>query len=106
MSDFVITKGTYAVSNIGVILNSDGSRIDVKYNFEREVNPDAEPTFFVNDSTVAKYQLNYKIDNCERPMLVNEQENGTFIALETDLLLTDEIEKLKKYKLNELLNLK
>jgi hypothetical protein len=39
-SDFVITKGNYKMTDGQVTLNSDGSRIDVKYNWEREVNPD------------------------------------------------------------------
>lgn len=105
-SDFVVTKGTYKIADEQVTLNSDGSRIDVKYNWEREVNPEAEPAYFVNDSTIAKYQLNYRIDNCERTMLVNEQANGTFIAIETELSLADELEQLRKYKLTELLKLK
>lgn len=94
-SDFVVTKGTYKITDEQVTLNSDGSRIDVKYNWEREVNPEAEPAYFVNDSTIAKYQLNYRIDNCERTMLINEQAYGTFIAIETELPLADELERLK-----------
>jgi hypothetical protein len=106
MSDFVVTKGTYMISNGEVTLNFDGKRIDVKYNWELEMNPNAEPTYFVNDSTITKYQLNYKIEKCEKTMLVNEQENETFIAIETDLLILGELEELKKYKLEGLLNLK
>ncbi len=105
-SDFAVTKGTYKISDGVVTLNSDGSLIDVKYNWEREMNPDAEPAYFVYDSTIAKYQLNYRIDTCERIMLVNEQANGTFIAIETELLLEDELKQLKKYELAELLKLK
>jgi hypothetical protein len=97
MSDFNVTKGIYKTSAREVILNSDGTRIDVKYNWEREINPDAEPAYFVNDSTVVKYELKYRMDKCEKSMLVNEQENGTFIAIETDLLLADELERLKNH---------
>jgi hypothetical protein len=105
MSDFVVTKGTYQVSDSKVTLNSDGTRIDVKYNWELEANPVAKPAYFVSDTTIAKYQLNYNIDSCGRTMLISELENGTFIALETDLPINSELEKLKKFKLKELLNL-
>lgn len=104
MSDFVLTKGTYKISNNEVVFDFDGSRIDVKYNWERETDPDAEPNYFVNDSTIAKMQLKYTIDNCERTMLVNKQKDNTFIAIETELLLSDELDRLKKYNLPESLN--
>ncbi|WP_144017483.1 hypothetical protein [Ekhidna lutea] len=106
MSDFVVTKGTYEMRDGSITLNSDGSRIDVKYNYEREANPDAKPAFFVEGSTTSGYQLNYRIDTCTRTMLVSERDNGTFIAIETDLQLTDELEHLKEFQLAELLELK
>ena len=106
MSDFVVTKGTYSLSQNEVELKFDGSRIDVKYNWERETDPDAKPAYFVNDSTIAKTQLKFMVDSCERTMLVNKQKNNTFIAIETELLLSDELDRLKKYNPSQFLNLK
>jgi hypothetical protein len=104
-SDFVLTKGTYSVDNNNVRLSSDGSRIDIQYNWEREVDSDAEPAFFVRDTTISKYELNYRVDNCNGQILVREQKQGTHIAVETELLLAEELEMLDKYGLSERLGL-
>ncbi|WKK77110.1 hypothetical protein QYS49_07830 [Marivirga salinae] len=105
MSDFVVTKGTYSVADNGLTLHSDGHRIEVNYNWEREMNPDAEPAYFVKDSIVSEYHLNFQFDSCQRRILVNYKDDETFIGLETDKSVSEEIVKLKRHGLKELLEL-
>jgi len=105
-SDLVITKGTYEISDEFVKLNFDGARVDVKYNWDLEVNPNAEPAYFIQDSTISKFVLKYRIAYCSGTLLVDKRPDETFLARETDLTLTDELRLLAKYELDDVLNLK
>jgi len=105
VSDYVVTKGTYSIADNGLTLHSDGHRIEVKYNWEREMNPDAEPAYFVKDSAVSGYQLDFKFDSCQQKILLNQKGQEAFIGIETEKKLSDVIVRLKRHRLTELLEL-
>lgn len=93
MADIVVTKGTYRVANDVITLKSDGTRISQEYNWKREVDPTAQ-IFFLKDSIINKYELEYNIDFCGKTLLVNRKSPSN-LAVDSDLDFDEELAELK-----------
>ena len=93
--DIDFTKGNYEIRKDGLILSSDGKLITRKYNWEREIHPKAIPSFFIKDTTMKPYKVDFKIRECNGVQLIDEE----YIAIETDLSIEKKILQLKEYGL-------
>ena len=106
MPDTDLTKGTYSVSDSIVRIVSDDILIFKKYNWELEVNPNAEPRYFIKDTVHKKYEFEFKIKYCDGEILISETKNGeSYIAVETTIKMKDEFKKLKGYGFDKYINL-
>lgn len=106
MSNTDLTRGSYSVNDSLVKIVSDDMLISKKYNWELEVNPNAEPKSFINDTIHKKYEFEFKIKYCDGEMLISETKNGeSYIAVETTIKMKDEFKKLKGYGFDKYINL-
>ena len=76
MSDINLTKGKFFVSDSLVKIVSDGTLVSKTHNWELEVNPKAEPKYFIKDTIHNKYEFEFKIERCDGDMLVSETKGG------------------------------
>lgn len=98
MSDINLTKGKFFVSDSLVKIVSDGTLVSKTHNWELEVNPKAEPKYFIKDTIHNKYEFEFKIERCDGDMLVSETKGGKlYIAVETKRNFEIEFKRLKKY---------
>ena len=106
MADSDLTKGNYTVNDSIVKLVSDGRVISKRYNWALEVNPNAEPKYFIKDTTNNKYTFDFKIKNCNSDMLMSENKNGDlYIAIHTTNKKEYEFEQLKAEGFDKYINL-
>lgn len=102
MGDITVTPGNYEYSNNVLTIKSDGRRISKEYDYESD--PDASnPPYELKDSTITKYDINYKIDECNGIKLIDESSSNS-VAIESDLEITNEIEILEQEGLLKLIN--
>ena len=106
ISNIDLTRGTFSVIDSFVKIASDRMLISKKYNWELEVNPNANPKYFINDTIHKKYAFYFKIKSCNGNLLESKMKNGeVYLAKETLNKKEDELKKLKEYGFDKYINL-
>lgn len=91
LSDFVLSKGNYVVQGDKITLISDDSRVDKKYNWEREIDTSATPIYFYEKSKIDPFFISYTISDCDG-ILLTEMKDGKSLAKES----SDNVDELMK----------